>query len=222
MDNDAPTRNRRRGQGRPKLSESGLDREQVFAEALAILEEEGLSSMTMRRLANRLRVSAMALYNHVANKKDLLRGVAEALLDQAAFSDIEDDWSDRIRGCFRELRRVCVAHPGAVRLLEALETPPAKVFRPMQITLSALRDVGISGDDALRAFYLLTNFTLGQASYEVRGPFKGLDPRGHVTGAIVADEDWDFDQAFEFGLTTILAGLRCESGEEKERTSHRR
>ena len=218
MGDDAPERDRRRGQGRPKLGESSLDRAQVFAEALALLEEEGLGSLTMRRLADRLGVSAMALYNHVADKDDLLRGIAEALLHQAVFRGDKGDWRERITNCFRELRRVCVAHPEAVRLLETLEVPPANVFRPLQITLSALDDIGISGDDALRAFYLLTNFTLGQASYEARGPFKGLDPRGHIAvgefarRAISADADWDFDQAFEFGLSTILAGLRLKSG----------
>lgn len=207
----------RRRKGRPKAGEGGLDRGHVFAEALAMLEAEGLAALTMRRLADRLGVSAMALYNHVADKDDLLRGVAEAMVDQAGFAGDEPDWRDRIAACFRELRRVCRAHPEAVRLLETLESPPLKVFRPLEITLGALAEIGIEGEDALCAFYLLTNFTLGQASYEARGPFEGLDPRGRAaTGdlaraEIPAGADWDFDRAYDFGLRTILVGLAANA-----------
>ncbi|HEY4042111.1 MAG TPA: TetR/AcrR family transcriptional regulator C-terminal domain-containing protein, partial [Rhodopila sp.] len=60
-----------------------------------------------------------------------------------------------------------------------------------------------------------------QVSYEVRGPARGLDPAenvksgkleaasfAHIAGAMVFD-DWDFEHAFEFGLSTILEGLSC-------------
>jgi hypothetical protein len=84
--------------------------------------------------------------------------------------------------------------------------PPQAVFLPMQITLGALADIGIEGDDAMRAYYLLVNFTLGQTAYEVHGPFEGLEaPSGAA---------WDFDRAFEFGLRTILAGLAAQVGSD--------
>lgn len=199
--------------GRPRIGDDGLTREHVFKEGLALLADQGLSALTMRRTADRLGVSAMALYNHVPNKAGLLQGVAEALMDQATFIGDEVAWNDRIVSCFRELRRVCRTHPEAVRLLETMQSPPARVFRPIEITLGALQEIGLGGDDALRAFYLLTNFTLGQASYEARGPFEGLDPKRRISAgdsvpvATSAETDWDFDRAFEFGLATIMTGL---------------
>jgi TetR/AcrR family transcriptional regulator, tetracycline repressor protein len=63
------------------------------------------------------------------------------------------------------------------------------------------------------------NFVLGQVSYEIRGPSKGLDPsatvntsklkEGHFTHieAAVSFNPWDFEHAFEFGLSIILEGL---------------
>lgn len=202
-----------RQRGRPKVGETGLDRKQVFAEALLMLEKDGLGSMTMRRLADRLKVSPMALYNHVSNKEDLLQGVAETLLDHAEFSGAGSDWRDRIKICFRELRLLCRTHPEAVRLLETLEKPPSKVFRPIEITLGAVEEIGIRGENALRAFYLLMNFTLGQASYEARGPSKGLDPRAReeFSGTGRVETQWNFDHAFEFGLKTILSGLESNA-----------
>lgn len=178
-----------------------------------MLEGEGLSGLTMRRLADRLGVSTMALYNHVPNKQALCQGIAEALVSRARFETKDVDWRRRIMGCFRELRRICRAYPEAVGLLQSLAEPPQAVFLPMRITLGAIGEIGIAGDDALRAYYLLVNFTMGQTAYEAHGPFKGLEVPGET---MVSDDvapgtshalGWDFDRAFEFGLETILAGL---------------
>lgn len=89
----------------------------------------------------------------------------------------------------------------------------------MEITLAALRETALSRADAARGYFLLMNFVLGQLSYEVRGPFKGLDPAEtvksrrlestdftHIEHAVSLDQ-WDFERAFEFGLSTILAGF---------------
>ena len=64
--------------GRP----ARIDRGQVLAEALALADEEGLEALTMTALAERLGVTPMALYRHVANKADLLDGVVEVLLTE--------------------------------------------------------------------------------------------------------------------------------------------
>ena len=46
----------------------------------------------------------------------------------------------------------------------------------MEAALVALEHAGIEQQEGMRAYFLLTNFTLGQVSYEIRGPFRGLDP----------------------------------------------
>jgi hypothetical protein len=99
--------------------------------------------------------------------------------------------------------------------------PPA-VFQPMNITLAALEEIGLSHQDGLRAYFLLVNFVLGQVSYQVEGPYPDLDPahairRGHLGDderarvAPAALDEWDFDAAFELGLSIILAGLECHA-----------
>jgi len=161
----------------------------------------------------------MALYNHVSSKRDLLQGIARGLIARVDFSCQNPDWRERIRACFRALRNACLAHPRAVHLIDTIETLPASIFEPMEITTAALEQIGADPLDALRGYFLLTNFTLGQVSYEVRGPFAGIDPiealrsgkidRGafpHVERAASMGA-WDFERAFEFGISAILAGL---------------
>jgi TetR/AcrR family transcriptional regulator, tetracycline repressor protein len=207
----------RRSPGRP--THGTLTRGRVLEEALTLMDRDGLEAVTMRRLADHLRVTPMALYNHFQSKKDLLGSIAEHLTSQIEFDCDEPDWRDRIRNCFRRLRDACLAHPSAVRLMESLEVAPLAVFRPMEITLAALDEAGVTGQDAVRSYFLLMNFTIGQISYEVRGPFQGLDPtqalaRNRLEGAefahiqrSVLSADWDFAIAFEFGLSIILGGI---------------
>jgi AcrR family transcriptional regulator len=202
-----------------------LSREKVIAEGLALMDREGLKAVSMRRLADRLGVTPMALYNHVGSKQDLLGGIAEHVAGRTDFFCDDPDWRERIRSCFRRLRKACLAHPGSVELMERLDAPPLAVFRPLEITLAALEEAGADPKDGLKAYFALMNFTLGQISYEVRGPFQGLDPsnaagNGRLEGythieAAMSSEPWDFDGAFEFGLSTILSGVEQLAGRAK-------
>ncbi len=102
---------------------------------------------------------------------------------------------------------------------------PVSVFRPMEITLAALDEAGIGSTDAVKGYCLLIGFTMGQVSYEIRGPFQSFDAgealrRRRITGAdfshierSVSLEGWDFTSSFEFGLSVILTGLQGFSPE---------
>ena len=105
----------------------------------------------------------------------------------------------------------------------------------MEAALVALEHAGIEQQEGMRAYFLLTNFTLGQASYEIRGPFRGLDPAEAVrdrsilpidfplVARAVSASDWDFDAAFEFGLQIIIAGLAaCSPGSSRPSGARRR
>ncbi len=208
---------------RPRSAAGPLTRERVLHEALVILDGDGLEALTMRRLAGQLGVTPMALYNHVSSKEDILQGVARNLIARTRFASDHSDWRERIRDCYRALRKACLAHPSAVRLMETIEVAPLSLFGPMEIVLAALSDLGMSQDDALRAYCLLTNFTLGQVAYELRGPAKSFNlaqhpNRGKLREAglahiewVALSEGWDFDHAFEFGLSTIINGLEQQS-----------
>jgi AcrR family transcriptional regulator len=219
----------RKSQGRATVREAregsrrkgriALNRERVVKVALEMLDRDGVERFSLRRLAEHLGVTPMALYNHVSSKHALLRAVAEYVVAGAKYRAVRGDWRAAIRDCFRTLRRTCLAHPGAVPLIESAEALPQSIFRPMEITLTALQTAGLSSRDALRAYFLLTTFTLGQASYQIRGWARGVDPGAAIRDDrlerdvfpsvvhAVSSKPWDFDASFEFGLSVIIAGL---------------
>ena len=59
----------------------GLTREAVVARALEIGTAEGLEAVSLRRLAQELGVTPMALYRHVRDKQDLINAMTEAVLE---------------------------------------------------------------------------------------------------------------------------------------------
>ncbi|MDQ3692759.1 MAG: TetR/AcrR family transcriptional regulator C-terminal domain-containing protein [Chloroflexota bacterium] len=191
-----------------------------------ILDRDGLEALTMRRLARQLGVTPMALYNHVRSKEDILQGVARNLIARTRFASDHPDWRERIRDCYRALRKACLAHPSAVRLMETIEVAPLSLFGPMEVVLAALSDLGMTRDDALRAYCLLTNFTLGQVAYERRGPIQSFNLAAHPdrgklqeaglahVESVALSDGWDFERAFEFGLSTIIIGLERQSSVE--------
>jgi TetR/AcrR family transcriptional regulator, tetracycline repressor protein len=203
---------------------SPLNRNLVVVEALAMLDQEGLERFSLRRLADRLGVTPMAVYNHVSSKRDLLQAVADAVVSEVDYSAARGDWRRVVGTCFRTLRKTCLAHPGAVPLIESAEQLHPSIFRPMEITLAALRGAGLGATDAVRAYFLLTTFTLGQVGYQIRGWGSGVDPRAAVREARISrsafpavvdarvQDQWNFDQAFEFGLSVILAGIGARLG----------
>jgi TetR/AcrR family transcriptional regulator, tetracycline repressor protein len=176
-------------------------------------------------LAHKLGVSTMALYNHVNDKQDLLQAIAQDVAEELRIPPATGDWQQRLRAIFRTLRQVCLANPRAVPVIEKAEVLPA-IFRPMEAALAALKQAGLGSKEGMQAYFLLTNFTLGQASYEIRGPFRGLDPAEAVQRRTILSRDfplvveaastaaeWDFDAAFEFGLDIIIDGLAARSSE---------
>ncbi|WP_255355826.1 TetR family transcriptional regulator, partial [Frankia sp. CpI1-P] len=64
---------------------------------MRLADERGLAGLTMRRLAAELGVEAMSLYNHVANKRDLLDGIAARVYESIPLPDPALAWDERLR-----------------------------------------------------------------------------------------------------------------------------
>src|SRR5262245_45363112 len=102
---------------RPSADPIPLSRERVCREALALVDEEGLEALSMRRLGARLGVEAMSLYRHVRNKADLLDALHVAVLADIApepppaVDGDEPEWRLLLGGMARALRAALLRHP---------------------------------------------------------------------------------------------------------------
>lgn len=212
----------------------GLNRRRILECALVLVDRHGLEALSMRRLAAELDATAMALYNHVPNKDAVLEGVTELALGEI---DLETattgDWAMGLKGGFHSFRRVLLRHPSLVTLLQssAIMTPDA--MRPIEVSLSRLREAGFEPEDALRAHWALVGYTLGHVTWQLTSPLmnegeskeialehkRGL-PREHfpaLAEVMPYLEKCDMDGAFDFGLDALVSGLKDKLGAQTSR-----
>ncbi len=111
--------------------------------ALWIADADGLDALTIRKLAQDLGVTPMALYWHFRSKEDLLEGVAEQVWGEIDVQvDREAPWWAQLRGLLESLVSVLRAHPSAPQLVLAHEKRNEAALRATEITLEILRGAG--------------------------------------------------------------------------------
>jgi AcrR family transcriptional regulator len=134
----------------------------VLARALEIINLQGIERLTIRRLAEALDVTPMALYRHVANKADLLDGSIDLLMREARVTDHEeDDWRDWLAETFVRMRCTLLAHPGALALVMSRASLGPQALAVMEAILSRLDDHDVARAHAARIFQQLMIHTLG-------------------------------------------------------------
>jgi AcrR family transcriptional regulator len=74
-----------------------VDRQRIAATAREMIDEVGVDKVTMRAVAARLDVSAMALYHHVEDKDELLRLVGDDILGHLELPDDDaGEWRELV------------------------------------------------------------------------------------------------------------------------------
>jgi TetR/AcrR family transcriptional regulator, tetracycline repressor protein len=134
----------------PEAAErSRLTRAAVTDRALALADESGLDALTIRKLANELGVTPMALYWHFRGKDELLEGLADRLWEEMDLSvDREAPWTEQVRGLFESLLSVLRAHPAAPDLLLRAKKPADASLEVTELALDILRTAGFSPEEA--------------------------------------------------------------------------
>jgi AcrR family transcriptional regulator len=96
----------------PRPPNDPLTPDELYRRALAIVDDEGLEALTMRRLASDVGVKAPSLYNHVTGKEQLIDGALRVMRAELRFPDpLPDNWMALMEAVFSEYRRVLQAHP---------------------------------------------------------------------------------------------------------------
>ncbi len=169
----------------------------MLAAALAAADERGVGALTMQAVADRLGVTSMALYRHVANKADLLDGLVESLLLEVPTPDPGAPPEQQLHDMAGSVRAVAKRHPEVFPLLlqRPATTPAAVTLR--QLIYAALTRAGVPEDEVPRVERLLSTMVLGFAASEAGGRFSHCDP---------AEVDGDF-AAFEFWVSSLLVSV---------------
>ncbi|MFC0505150.1 TetR/AcrR family transcriptional regulator [Micromonospora costi] len=196
-----------------------LSLESIVDAAVAVLDAHGIEGLTMRSLAQRLDVTATALYWHVRTKDDVLDLAVDRIFGDVPVPDVSDDWREDIRVLVRGWRGAMLGHPWAPRLIGRPMLGP-NVLARTEFLQSALVRGGCRGFPLAVATRTLANYVIGASLTEATwrqttDPDARAAARDHVAASADAyptlhasghldDTRWDDDLLFEEGLNGIL------------------
>jgi DNA-binding transcriptional regulator YhcF (GntR family) len=207
-------------------------RRDIVEAGVRIADADGLPFVTMRRVADSLGVSTMALYRHVPGKADLTLRMTDSVFAGTELPAISlASWRERLDALAHLFWTALSRHPWAAEILSLSRPQLLPSLLPLaEWSLSTLRAMGFSTHDALCAHINLFAHVRGMAlarlaetqaerdtgmsaddwmrrrDREVR---EWADSAGHPGLAHVIREpfDFDLDTVFEFGLQRLLDGL---------------
>ncbi|MDT0345773.1 TetR/AcrR family transcriptional regulator C-terminal domain-containing protein [Streptomyces litchfieldiae] len=214
-------RPRRTSRGEPPLT---LTR--IVEAAVALLDEEGIERLTMRRLAERLAVVAPSLYWHVDTKDDVIDLAVDAIFGEAPpGAGTAAHWRESVTAVLTTWRAALLRHPWAAAV-PARQRPTIgpNFLAQMEALQATLVAAGFTGKGLSAATWALYNHVMGSASTE--SALRITDEERRLGQAqLKADSDCyptlaahgylyddDWDGSFTTGLEYLLDGLEAQLG----------
>ena len=210
----------------PAERRSPLSRERVLHAAIALADEAGIESLTMRRLGEELGVGPMALYRHVANKDDLIDAMVDVVFSEIGVPSTRDgEWRTAMRDRAIAVREALIRHRWAIGIMESRANPGPANLQHHDAVIGCLRAGGFDIAMAAHAYSVLDSYIYGFAATQKNLPFTAEDAgemaesmlRPFAAGAYphltemltdhIMQPGYDYGDEFELGLDLILDGL---------------
>ncbi|HEY7021036.1 MAG TPA: TetR/AcrR family transcriptional regulator C-terminal domain-containing protein [Ktedonobacterales bacterium] len=200
-----------------------LNRERVLRAAIALADSAGIEALTMRSLGKAVGVEAMSLYNHVANKDDVLNGMVDLIVSEIALPSPHTDWKLALRQSAISAHETLLRHPWACGLWTSSQIWSARL-RFGDALLRSLREAPFSKEITYHAYHVLESYIVGYTRQEVSYTFVADDlpdlgaaflrqlsatEYPYFTEHVMQHLEPDHGdiRAFEFGLDLILDSL---------------
>ncbi|MEJ3653204.1 TetR/AcrR family transcriptional regulator [Actinomycetes bacterium KLBMP 9759] len=203
--------------------------EEIVAVAMALADETDLSAVSMPKIANRLGITATALYRYVASKEELVVLLADAGWGRPETPSRPEHWRAGITAWVRAFVARTRTHPWLLDLPVHGAPLTPNLLSWLEVLLDALADTGLPPADVLGCATLLDGYARSTANLDrstaatTPSPAEGaaiaafLDPLLRARGshrvadllngtAPYAEATFD-DGDVEFGLQRILDGI---------------
>mgnify|MGYP002402276770 FL=1 len=192
-----------------------LTREIVLRTALDMLNEEGIDSITTRKLAQRLGIKSPTLYWHYKNKSLLMEAMAETIINEHHLVSLPIDgmtWQDWLLAKSVSFRRALLAYRDGARL-HARTSPSQGHFNTIEAQVALLSHAGFSPVEAVALLMTLGRFIVGwvleEQQEEIRSdpPFEA-DPTIYplMLQGVNTLQNMNADDIFENGIRMVIIG----------------
>lgn len=216
----------------PKQS---LSVEEIVRTAIELADADGLEALSMRRVADRFGVNAMALYTYVPGKAELVDLMLDRVIGEAARPDgAEGVWRAKLELYAREAWALYHRHPWVLRVQPSRGLMGPNQAAALDSALRAVSGIGLTEGEMVAVFGVVAGYVQGAARtsaeaaqieratgvtddewWSAHGPLMAeyIDPDRFPTLASVSAEAWGLEETegggFEFGLRRVLDGIEA-------------
>lgn len=210
----------------------GTTLNEIVDAAITLADREGLSALSMRRVATELGVGTMTLYRYVPGKGELL----DLMLDRVAHLDEHDeqqhgkDWRTTMEHVARGSWELFFAHPWLLQVNQSRPLLGPNALAGMEFALQGLDGLGLSGRDKISIIlavdhvvtgtartYVLQNQVIADTGisdeefWEAQAPIleSVMETGNYPELAELEDDSFNIDatEAMEVALRAVLDGL---------------
>ena len=206
------------------VARTPLDKGRIVTAAIAIADVEGLAATSMRRVAEALGVTPMALYKHVEHREHLVDLMLDSLLAAIPQSDPADEWRLAVRSRILATRTALATHPWAREAIETRTLASPLALAHMDALIAAMFAGGLSADLVHLGMHALSIRMWGFTRDVMPTPNVSDDPAERAeqladyasrypaiirmaTTASGAGQECDADAEFGFALDLLLDGI---------------
>ena len=208
---------------RPTLTVGDLARA-----GIDLADAEGLSAVTMQRVAEALGVTKMATYRYVPGKDELVALMVDtAMGEPPSLDDIEGGWRPKLRAWTLAMHERMKAHPWALSAAIGPRVTGPNELGWVEHALAVLDGVALDGGQKLDIVVVLTGHirtlveqTANFSEEEISAGWAAVlatrsDRFPHVVAALTSSARHDSrEQGLEFGLDRILDGVQLYLGQQ--------
>ncbi|MBS1806077.1 MAG: TetR/AcrR family transcriptional regulator [Acidobacteria bacterium] len=205
-----------------------LSKAQIALAATSIADKEGLSAVTMKRIAHEVGLTTMALYRYFPGKAEIVAEMIDSVADSdCTFGKPSSPWSIRVKQWAHQCLAIYLKHPWFLEATTARQIPmgPNELLW-MEAALSFLAESGLKAMKRQEAFFAIVGHVRGHATFQwskefpqAKGDLKrefhqalNLDPKRYPalfelirSGTLNKGSLGSFD----FGLDCIVNGIRA-------------
>lgn len=190
------------------MGAKGLTKEIIIAEAVALIEETGQSTISLHELARRLEIKTPSLYNHIKNTKDLRHEVFQYAMDQlvanqaAAIEGKQRD--DAVKAFAEAYYQFAMENKGLYRLIMSMpqdndDTEKEMAMPLLKTVMKLLSDYGLPDESVAHWQRVLRAILHGFISQEDLGYFYYY-------------QEIDLKKSRDIAIQCFLNGLHAELG----------
>jgi AcrR family transcriptional regulator len=200
-----------------------LSSERIATEALALIDEVGLSNFSFRSLAARLGCSAMSIYHYYPSKAHLFEAITDICLAEYSVTQTADGWRECLRRSALSIRNIALRHPGYFLHLAVFRMNSHSGMTILNDIVKVFETITSDAEKRACQFRALSYYIMGAGLDEAMGYARGPSSVAPVTNEQAARDfpaivtvgryfgEAHRTEIFEYGLDLMLDRFAAES-----------